>query len=398
MQVADFKRGKGAKFAYRLAGTITLKMPFRGIMGLSIAEEAANVQRMKYSISEADITTALRGVNDPELHRDLVSLGMVKEIDIQPDSIRVKIDLTTPACPLKGKIEADVRAALHPLGIEDADLTIVFGAQVRPSGKQSIEGVKHIIAVGSGKGGVGKSTVAANMAASLALEGSSVGLLDADIYGPSQAKMFNVEHKRLLADEDKRIIPHKSHGIKIISIANLVQDGQALIWRGPMLHGTLTQMLTQTLWGELDYLVVDLPPGTGDVQLSLSQLADITGAVLVTTPQDMALIDVKRSYAMFNKTHVPVLGVIENMAYYALPDGTRDYIFGEGGATAFAEAEKLALLGHIPISKHVRQAGDEGMPVVLSYPDSPQAAAFREAARILAGQISIQAMMSLPML
>lgn len=367
-------------------------------MGLSIAEEAANVQRMKYSISEADITTALRSVNDPELHRDLVSLGMVKEIDIQPDSIRVKIDLTTPACPLKGKIEADVRAALHPLGIEDADLTIVFGAQVRPSGKQSIEGVKHIIAVGSGKGGVGKSTVAANMAASLALEGSSVGLLDADIYGPSQAKMFNVEHKRLLADEDKRIIPHKSHGIKIISIANLVQDGQALIWRGPMLHGTLTQMLTQTLWGELDYLVVDLPPGTGDVQLSLSQLADITGAVLVTTPQDMALIDVKRSYAMFNKTHVPVLGVIENMAYYALPDGTRDYIFGEGGATVFAEAEKLALLGHIPISKHVRQAGDEGMPVVLSYPDSPQAAAFREAARILAGQISIQAMMSLPML
>lgn len=353
---------------------------------------------MNYSITETDIINALRKVNDPELHKDLVSLGMVKDVSIDGTAIRVKIDLTTPACPLKDKIESDVREALIELDIRNEDITIEFGAQVRQTGKQSIEGVKHIIAIGSGKGGVGKSTVTANLAASLALEGAKVGLLDADIYGPSQAKMFQLEQKRLLADENKRILPQKSHGIKIISIANLVQEGQALIWRGPMLHGTLTQMLTQTLWGELDYLLIDLPPGTGDVQLSLSQLADITGAVLVTTPQDMALIDVKRSYAMFNKTHIPVLGVIENMSYYQLPDGTRDYIFGEGGAQAFAEQEKLALLGHIPLNKQVRQAGDTGMPLVLSYPDSLQAQAFREAARILAGQISIQAMMTLPMI
>lgn len=243
------------------------------------------------------------------------------------------LNLTTPKTPLKEALEREVRAALGALpGVTHVDLS--FDAEVSASQQRELPGIKNIVAIGSGKGGVGKSTVAANLAASLALEGAAVGLLDADIYGPSQAKMFAVEGKRLMADDEKRIIPLRNYGVKLISIANLVEDGQALTWRGPILHGTLTQLLKQTVWGELDYLLVDLPPGTGDVQLSLSQLVPVTGALLVTTPQDVALMDVRRAYTMFRKTHVPVLGVIENMAYYALPDGTRDYIFGEGGRGA----------------------------------------------------------------
>ena len=204
--------------------------------------------------------------------------------------------------------------------------------------------------------------------------------------------MFALEGKRLMADDDKRILPLRNYGVKLISVANLVEDGQALTWRGPILHGTLTQMLKQTVWGELDYLIVDLPPGTGDVQLSLVQLVPLTGAVVVTTPQDVALLDVRRAYTMLRKTHVPVLGVVENMSYYELPDGTRDYIFGEGGAARFAESERLPLLGQIPITRAMREAGDGGKPLVVGSPDSPDAQALRRAARVLAGQVSIQNM------
>jgi ATP-binding protein involved in chromosome partitioning len=347
--------------------------------------------------TEEALLAALRTVNDPELHQDLVSLGMVKKVAIDGGKVALEIELTTPACPLKGKIEADVRAAVSKVpGVER--LEVSFGAQVRSTTKSELPGVKNVVAVGSGKGGVGKSTVAANLAASLALEGASVGLLDADIYGPSQAKMFAVEGKRLMADQEKRILPLTNYGVKLISIANLVEDGQALTWRGPILHGTLTQMLKQTLWGEVDYLIVDLPPGTGDVQLSLSQLVPLTGAVLVTTPQDVALMDVRRAYTMMRKTHVPVLGVIENMSFYQLPDGTRDFIFGEGGARRFAEAERLELLGEIPITRRLRETGDSGKPIVLADPESPEAEALRHAARRLAAQVSIQSAMTLPVL
>lgn len=345
---------------------------------------------------EQTILNALKHVQDPELHQDLVSLGMVKDVHIDGERTHLTIELTTPACPLKGKIEADIKQALTAVGV--SRVTIDFTAQVRGSKQNdSLPGVQNVIAVGSGKGGVGKSTVAANIAAALAQDGASVGLLDADIYGPSQAHMYAVNGRRLMADEDKNIIPLRNYGVKVLSIANLVEDGQALTWRGPILHGTITQMLQQTLWGELDYLIIDLPPGTGDVQLSLSQLVSVTGAVMVTTPQDVALMDVRRAYTMFRKTHIPVLGIIENMAYYQLPDGSRDYIFGDGGARVFAEQENVPLLGEVPITRALRESGDAGKPLVLTDPDNSSAAALIEATRTLAGQISIQNLMTLPM-
>lgn len=348
-------------------------------------------------ITEADVIDKLRTVNDPELHKDLVSLGMVEKVVIKDKDVHLTIKLTTPACPLKGKIAADIKAALAKF-IAIEQIHIDFTAQVRGVQQESLIGVKNIIAVGSGKGGVGKSTVAANLAVSLALEDTKVGLLDADIYGPSQAKMFKVEGKRLRATDEKSILPLTSYEVKVISIANLVEEGQALTWRGPILHGTLTQLLKQTLWGELDYLIVDLPPGTGDVQLSLSQLVSVTGAVLVTTPQKVALDDVKRANTMFQKTHVPVLGIIENMSYYQLPSGERDYIFGQGNTEKFAHEEKLVLLEQIPLVSKLREGSDEGQPIVVSEPTSPEAEAFRRAARVLAGQVSIQNLNTLPVI
>jgi ATP-binding protein involved in chromosome partitioning len=346
--------------------------------------------------TEAALMEALSTVLDPELQQDLVTLGMIEHLAVAGNKVSVRVQLTTPACPMKARIEADVRAAIATVpGVSEVALT--FSAQVKPSSTGNLPGVSHVVAVGSGKGGVGKSSIAANLAASLALDGATVGLLDADIYGPSQARMFSVEGKRLMADEQKRILPLKNHGVRVLSVANLVEEGQALTWRGPILHGTLTQMLQQTVWGELDYLIVDLPPGTGDVQLSLAQLVNLTGMVLVTTPQDVALLDVKRAASMARKTHVPLLGVVENMSYYQLPDGTRDFLFGEGGARAFAESERLPLLGEIPITRALRESGDAGVPLVVADAANPSSLALREMARRVAGQVSIQARQTLPL-
>src|SRR5690625_354075 len=342
------------------------------------------------------IMTALSQVEDPQLRQDLVSLDMIAGLKASADVTELTLKLVSLRSAHRDSLEAAVRSALAELpGL--GRLEVGFSGLLTDVQTEVLSGVKHVLSVGSGKGGVGKSTVAANLAAALALEGATVGMLDADIYGPSQSKMFGVEGRRLMADDDKRILPLRNHGVRVISIANLVEDGQALTWRGPILHGTLTQLLNQTTCGDLDYLIVDLPPGTGDVQLSLTQLVGVTGMVMVTTPQDMALVDVKRDYTMARKTHIPVLGVVENMSYYQLPDGSRDHIFGEGGAGAWAEQEKLPLLGQIPITRALRESGDSGTPLVVSHPDNPSAEELRRVARITAGQIGIQSLSHLPM-
>ncbi|BDP42101.1 iron-sulfur cluster carrier protein [Deinococcus aetherius] len=336
---------------------------------------------------------ALKTVNDPELHRDLVSLGMIERAEVEGGVAHVKVNLTTPACPLKGKIEGDVRAAVLAVpGIEDVNVT--FGAMVRPPAQPALPGVKHVILVGSGKGGVGKSSVAVNLAASLAVEGARVGLMDADVYGPSVAHMLGQGGARITANAERKMLPIEAHGIRFISMANLSPAGQALVWRGPMLHSAIQQFLKDAAWGELDYLIVDLPPGTGDVQLSLTQTVQVTGAVLVTTPQDVALIDAARALDMFRKASVPVLGVVENMSYFVAPDTGLTYdIFGRGGSRKLGG---LPLLGEVPLDVEVRQDADLGIPAVLSHPDSPAAQAMRQVARNLAGRVSVQTLSSLP--
>ncbi|AEB11615.1 Mrp/NBP35 family ATP-binding protein [Marinithermus hydrothermalis] len=347
-------------------------------------------------LSETDVLDALRGVNDPELHKDLVSLGMVEQVVVDGRKVAVKINLTTPACPLKGQIEGEVRAALERIGAEHVEIT--FGASVRGPQQLPLPGVKNVVAVGSGKGGVGKSTVAVNLAIALSQEGARVGLLDGDIYGPSQARMLGLEGEKLRVNEAKKIVPLERYGIRVLSIANIAPPGQALVWRGPILHGTIRQFLQDVDWGELDYLIVDLPPGTGDVQLSLSQLTQVTGGVIVTTPQDVARIDAERAADMFRKVQVPLLGVIENMAYYACPScGERSYLFGQGGGRKLAESQNTAFLGEIPLSMPVRESGDAGTPITVAHPDAPEAQAFRQVARQLAGQLSIRNLSTLPM-
>ncbi|MCS7057540.1 MAG: Mrp/NBP35 family ATP-binding protein [Meiothermus sp.] len=346
------------------------------------------------SLTEALVLEALKTVQDPELHKDLVSLGMVEQVSVQGDRVAVRINLTTPACPLKERIAEDVRSALEPLGA--AEVEVHFGAQVRGPQNPPLPGIKHIVAVASGKGGVGKSTVAANLAVALAQEGARVGLLDADIYGPSQAQMFGVQGEKLRVDEQKRMVPLERHGVKLISMANIVPAGQAMVWRGPILHGAVRQFLQEVAWGELDYLVVDLPPGTGDVQLSLSQLTQLSGGVIVTTPQEVACIDAERALDMFRRTQVEVLGIVENMSFFE-QNGQRTYIFGQGGGRRMAERHRTAFLGEIPLALSVREAGDGGIPVVAGHPSSAEAEAFRQVARNLAGRLSVKTQLLLPM-
>ncbi|MEW6420929.1 MAG: Mrp/NBP35 family ATP-binding protein [Deinococcota bacterium] len=337
--------------------------------------------------------TALKTVNDPELHRDLVSLGMIERAQVEGNVAHVKVNLTTPACPLKGKIEGDVRAAVLAVpGIEE--VVVTFGAMVRSPAQPALPGVKHVLLVGSGKGGVGKSSVAVNLAAALAQDGARVGLLDADVYGPSVAHMLGQSGARVTANAERKMQPLEAHGVRFLSMANLAPAGQALVWRGPMLHSAIGQFLKDAAWGDLDYLIVDLPPGTGDVQLSLTQTVHVTGAVLVTTPQDVALIDAARALDMFRKASVPVLGVVENMSYFVAPDTGLTYdIFGRGGSRKLGD---LPLLGEVPLDLAARQDADAGLPAVLAHPESSAGLALRQIARNLAGRVSVQAMAHLP--
>ncbi|ABS26333.1 Mrp/NBP35 family ATP-binding protein [Anaeromyxobacter sp. Fw109-5] len=335
---------------------------------------------------------ALRKVMDPELRRDLVSLGMVKDVVVEGDTVRLKVELTTPACPLKDTIGRDVKAALEGAGFRSVELS--WGAQVRaaPGAAQGqlTPGVKNIILVGAGKGGVGKSTVAVNLAAGLARTGAKVGILDADIYGPSVPMLTGVTDRPTSRD-GKKLEPLHAHGMKVMSIGFLVDPDQALIWRGPMVTGALIQLLRDVNWGDLDYLVLDLPPGTGDIPLTLAQNVRAAGVVLVSTPQDLALADVIRAKLMFDKVSIPVLGIVENMSAFVCPHcRSETAIFDKGGARTAAEKMGIRFLGDVPIDLAIREGGDKGVPVVVGQPDSPQAAALLAVAKNVAGAVSTQ--------
>src|SRR4051812_35128259 len=298
------------------------------------------------SLTEQDVLNALKGVKDPEIHRDLVDLGMIKNIQVGDGTVALTVNLTTPACPLKGQIEREVREALTGRLGPGYSYTITMGAEVRGKGvveKGDIPGVKNVIAVGSGKGGVGKSTMAAAIAFGLQAYGSKVGLMDADVYGPSIPHLVGASGRPMAQGE--RIQPIEIDGLKLMSMGFLLEPERAVIMRGPMLHGIMQQFLHQVDWGDLDYLVIDLPPGTGDVPLTLSQTLPLTGAVVVCTPQEVALLDATRAVAMFRQLKVPMLGMIENMSFFDVPGGERQYLFGHGGARRMAEQSGLPFLG-----------------------------------------------------
>jgi len=342
-------------------------------------------------ITEAQVMEALSHVIEPELHKDIVTLKMIEALHISGNDVQFTIVLTTPACPLKGQIETEALAAVSRIpGV--AKVNLKFDSRV-PADARLIStldiGVRNAVAVASGKGGVGKSTVATNLALSLALEGAQVGLLDADIYGPNIPLMMGVSGRPKA--KGNKILPPVGHGVKLFSMGFLVDPKQPMIWRGPMLHSAIRQFLHDVDWGNLDYLIIDLPPGTGDASLSLAQSLSLSGAVIVTTPQQVAISDVVRSVGMFEQLNVPVLGVVENMSYFVAPDtGKRYDIFGHGGGQAMARDMGLPFLGEIPLESAVRAGGDAGKPIVISEPESAAAKALRAMARTVAAAISVQ--------
>jgi ATP-binding protein involved in chromosome partitioning len=341
------------------------------------------------------VTAALSKVNDPELHKDLVTLGMVKDVRVDGAVCKLTIELTTPACPLKDKIQSDIDAALKPLGLTTVDIT--WGAQVR-SGRATLSAgdflpqVKNVLLVGSGKGGVGKSTVAANLACALQRLGAKTGLLDADIYGPSIPTMFGTLEKPAMAANGKQLMPVKAFGLELMSIGFLVDPNEAVVWRGPMLASAVQQFMRDVAWSELDYLIVDLPPGTGDVQLTLSQTLKVSGALVVTTPQTVALADVVRAKSMFDKVNIPVVGLVENMSGFVCDKcDTLHQIFDRGGGERAATAMSVPFLGELPLVTQVREAGDAGIPIVERAPESVGGKAFMQLAGRVADRISVLA-------
>jgi len=341
--------------------------------------------------SEQAVLDALTAVQDPDLGRDIVALGFVKNVAIDAGRVAFSIELTTPACPVKDKLKSEAELAV--LGVPGVkEVAIEMTARVtasKPSydDRPSIPGVKNVIAVSSGKGGVGKSTVAVNLACALQRAGARTGILDADLYGPNIPMMMGVSGQPMV--RGKKIIPFLRDDIQVISIGLLVPDEQPVIWRGPMLHSAIKQFLFEVLWDDLDYLVVDLPPGTGDAQLSLAQQAHITGAIVVTTPQQVAIHDVRKAVRMFETVKVPVLGVVENMSYFTPPGHTERYrIFGQGGGELIEREFGIPLFGQLPIEPGVREGGDIGQPVVLAQPESAIAKSFIELAGRVAAVIS----------
>ncbi|MDR1727716.1 MAG: Mrp/NBP35 family ATP-binding protein [Acidobacteriota bacterium] len=344
------------------------------------------------NVSEQAVLDALRTVNDPDLGRDIVSLGFVKDLAIDGGKVSFTIELTTPACPMKKEMERWAREAVQKVeGV--AEIAVTMTATVTHgaagAGKQKIEGVRNIVAVGSGKGGVGKSTVTVNLAIALAQAGAAVGILDADIYGPNIPLMMGVAGRPHAIGE--RIQTLANYGVRLMSMGFLMEeDDTPVIWRGPMLHSVVQQFLRQVDWGELDYLLIDLPPGTGDVQLSLTQTVPLTGAVVVSTPQDVALQDARKAIQMFRQVEVPVLGIVENMSYFQCPKcGEVSYVFSHGGGAATAARYGVPLLGEVPLNASLREGGDAGKPVVAMTPDAPAAQSFQSIAAQVAAQVSV---------
>lgn len=337
--------------------------------------------RNNNDITEETILKALSTVQEPELHDDLVSLKMIKDITVRGDEVSFTIQLTTPACPLRGQMEQESTAAIKKHIPSVGNIHVRFDAQVRAdsriAGKLNIP-VKNIIAVASGKGGVGKSTISTNLAVSLVLEGARVGVLDADIYGPNIPLMFGVSGKPRV--ENNKMVPFESHGVQLISMGFLMPDGEAVVWRGPMLHKAIQQLFVDVLWGELDYLIVDLPPGTGDAQLSLAQSVPLTGSIIVTGPQEVSVADARRGAMAFKRLEVPIIGVIENMS---------GEVFGTGGGQRAAQLLAVEYLGQVPLDPRVRIGGDTGAPIVVAAPESEAARAIRDLARKIAARISV---------
>ena len=351
------------------------------------------------TLTQDAVLKALATVQEPELGGDLVSRNMIRDLTIEGSKVAFTIELTTPACPLKDEIQARVENALRPIGADQIE--VAWGATVRratPATPKLLPGVKNIVAVASGKGGVGKSTVSVNLAVALAQAGASVGLLDADITGPNIPMMIGAEGQPAASLAGK-ITPIEAHGVKVISIQFFLPEGQPVVWRGPLVGGAIQQFLRDVDWGELDYLVVDLPPGTSDAQLTLAQSVPITGAVLVTTPQQVSLSDVTKALAMFRRVNVPVLGIVENMSGFVCAHcGETTDIFGRGGGERFAAENGIDFLGGIPLDVSLRQGADVGVPAVAQREPGPAAKALSHIARAIAGKVSVEAAREQPVL
>jgi ATP-binding protein involved in chromosome partitioning len=347
---------------------------------------------MPSSVQETAVLHALTAVRDPDLGRDIVSLRFVKNLSIDGGRVRFTIELTTPACPVKDQMRDQARAAvLQVPGVSDVEIEMT--ASVRSAGipdgtRVAVPGAKNVIAVGAGKGGVGKTTVAVNLAVALAQRGSRVGLLDGDMYGPNVPLMLGL-HTQLTTD-GKKIVPAEKHGIQVVSMGFMTNDDSAVIWRGPMLHGAIQQFFREVAWDDLDYLIVDMPPGTGDVALSLSQTVPVSGAIVVTTPQQVSLADTRRAVRMYQKLNIRTIGLIENMSHFACPScGHASDIFGAGAGEELAANMEIPFLGRIPIYQPIREGGDAGRPIVTTEPDSPAGRALFAVAEQAAAQISI---------
>jgi len=347
------------------------------------------------AISESTVIEALSHVIDPDLGRDLVSLNMIRDVAVNGSRVSFTVVLTTPACPLKEHLRQACTSAIHERVDRHAEVDINMTANVTTRStpeKQILPGVKNTIAVASGKGGVGKSTIAANLAVALAKKGARVGLVDTDIYGPSVPTMFGLAGERPRVNDAQLIVPLEKYGVKLLSMGFLVDSNEAVVWRGPMVTSAVRQFLEQAAWGELDYLVLDLPPGTGDIQLTLVQTIPLSGAVIVTTPQEVALADARKGVAMFRKVNVPVLGIVENMAFFTPPDlpDRKYFLFGEGGGMRLAQDLGVPLLGQIPIRQMIREASDDGLPIVLREDLPADSEALLAMAERVAQELSIQ--------